>query len=170
MQIKCQNDFPCPASITTCRPFRIKQGKCLKLSLVSSFPNSLLFLATYGMSLDQASFNQKAYLWKQRGTITHGQPWQAPSSFTTTQLVPSLSRVNKFNVASSCLFSCFLNFFFPLNSQEEGFEFFVELINQLYIFNLRQTQCEIQERLKQHIDCVVSCCTWHRVVGEMEVM
>ena len=29
MQIKCQDDFPRLASSTTCRPFKIKQGKCL---------------------------------------------------------------------------------------------------------------------------------------------
>ena len=49
------------------------------------------------------------------------------ASFTTSQLVPRLSRANKFNMESFCLFSCFLNFL-SLNSQDKRFAFFVELI------------------------------------------
>lgn len=88
-------------------------GIFCQLSFISSFLNSSLFIATYDMSLHQPSFNQKAYLWKKHGTIIYGQPWEAPSSFTASQLVPSLHRVIIFNMLL-CLFSFFL-IFFPLN-------------------------------------------------------
>ena len=83
-------------------------------------------------------------------------PWPPPLPFTTSQLVPSLSRVNKFDSTwrRRVYFRDFL-IFFPLNSQEKGFEFFAEL----YIFDFGQTHCEIQDRLKQHFAFVVTCCT-----------
>jgi len=119
MQIKCQNDFPLGR-------LKLSNENVWYLSVVSSFPNSSLDIATYGMNLDQPCFNQKAFSWKQSRTITH-------SSCTTSQLVPSLSRVKKFSMASLCSFSCF-PIFSPLNSKEKGFEIFcgTNLMNCIY--------------------------------------
>ena len=64
----------------------------------------------------------------------HGQPWLAPGSLTTNQLVPSLSRVNKFNMASFCLFSRFLNFL-SVKFAREGIWIFcgTNLINWIFL-------------------------------------
>ena len=40
--------------------------------------------------------------------------------------------------------------FFPLNSEEKGFEFFVELISSTLIFDFGQAPCENQKRLNRH--------------------
>ena len=43
-------------------------------------------------------------------TARNNHRWPPPLSFTISQLVPSLSRVSKFNMVSSCLLSRFFNF------------------------------------------------------------
>ena len=81
IESKCQNDTPCLASMTTCRFFFYNFARAIFINS-RWYPNNSLLIATYGMSLDQSSFNQDAYLPKQRGTILHHQS-------TSSQTIPS---------------------------------------------------------------------------------
>jgi len=128
MQSKCQKAFPCPASKTSCRSCKSKRN-VIQISFVSSIPPSSLSIATYSMSLDQPSFNQEAYLWKQRGTIIHGQPLLYHQS-TSSQSIPS----HQIQYGVLLFISCFLNFL-SVKLAKEGFWilFGINLINCMYL-------------------------------------
>ena len=76
------------------------------------------------MSLDQPSFNQNAYLPKQRGTIIHSQPWPAPRlryhQSTSSQTIAS-QQIQHGVVL-------FIFEFSQKKDKDKRFAFFVELI------------------------------------------